>query len=121
TRSCPIWPLFVRLNVYVPGARLVVIWILNSDSATGMSLGAAGAWVCVVVAGAVVVVADAVVVLAVVVGAVVVGAVSVGAAFDPSAAWLSLGSRPKKKTANIIPTNRATDTVRKAGRPRLPG
>ena len=41
-------------------------------------------------------------------------------AFDPSAAWLSL-SRPKKKTANIIPTKRVAERVRKTGRPRFPG
>src|SRR5204862_8363797 len=38
-----------------------------------------------------------------------------------SAAWPSLGSRPKKKTANIIPTKSAAVSVRNAGRPRRPG
>jgi len=70
--------------------------------------------------------AVAVVVLSVVEGAVVDGVVVwlgavVAVVFDPSAAWLSLVSRPKKKTANIIPTNRVTESVRKAGRPRFPG
>ena len=54
-------------------------------------------------------------------GGVAVDTGRVSPAVEPASAWLSLGSRPKKKTANIIPTNRATDKVRKAGSPRLPG
>jgi hypothetical protein len=49
--------------------------------------------------------------------AVVVCAELAGAA----AAWPAFGSRPKKKTANIIPAKSATVSVRNAGNPRRPG
>jgi len=93
--------------------------ILNSTSVTGTLFGAVGAAVGTDAAGAVVVlfVGEG----AAVEGAVVCVGVVVDAAFDPSAAWLSLVSRPKKKTANIIPTKRVAEKVRKTGRPRFPG
>ena len=95
--------------------------ILNSDSLTGTLLGVVGA-----VVGADV--DDAVLVVCVDEGAVVGGAGGAGveaggpsAPVEPPSARPSLGSRPKKKTANIIPTKRAAVSVRKAGSPRFPG
>ena len=87
---------------------------------TGTLFGAVGAVVGTDAAGVVVV-------LSVVDGALVGGgggaAVEAGgvSAAEPASARLSLGSRPKKKTANIIPTKSATLNVKKAGSPRLPG
>jgi hypothetical protein len=93
---------------------------LNSTSVTAIGFGAVGAVVGTDAAGAVVVlsVEEA---LVEVEGVVVSAGVDVDVAFDPSAAWLSLVSRPKKKTANIIPTNRVAERVKNAGRPRFPG
>jgi hypothetical protein len=78
------------------------------------------------VAFALVVVVDvAVLVVFVVVGAVVAAGGGGGGegwvVFAAAAACPSLGSRPKKNTANIIPTKSAAVSVRKAGRPRRPG
>src|SRR5947199_2300384 len=122
TRSWPMWPSFVRSNVYLPGERLVLgSSILNSDSLTGTLFGAVGAVVETDPPG---VVPERCVVEGVVVGGGGGAAVEAGGAsapVDPPSARPSLGSRPKKKTANIIPTKSAAVSRRDAGTPRLPG
>src|SRR5205085_11455834 len=93
--------------------------ILKSTSVTATVFGALGAVLGAELVGAVVVARP-------VLGFVVVaggggGGGDAAAPVVPPSARLSLGSRPKKKTANIIPTNSVTVRVRKAGRPRRPG
>src|SRR3954453_20740759 len=108
TRSWSTWPLFVKLNEYMPADRLVLgSSILNSDSVTGTLFGAPCPAPDTDVEGVVAVLfgVEGVVVGG---GGVAVDRGRVSPAVEPASAWLSLGSRPKKKTANIIPTNRAT-------------
>src|SRR5262249_7049372 len=111
------WPSFFTANAYFPAARVALgSAIFHSVSETDTLFD---------VAFALVVVDAAVLVAFVVVGAVVAagggGGGDVWVVFAAAAACPSLGSRPKKNTANIIPTKSAAVSVRKAGRPRRPG
>src|SRR5437764_1922493 len=124
TRSWPIFPLLSRSGSYGPALRLCEgSAILNSVSVTVTFCGAfgGGAVACFRVVVALVEVACVVEAVEVCVSEVVDAACVVSAAVEPAAAFPSAGSRPKKKTADIIPRKSATLTVRNAGRPRRPG